>query len=71
MGLVMWYEWDSLEDFNAWHDAICITLGIPDEQTLAYTKAIAVDDKFIAVVHDAEAAGLTPTELRVPKRVIE
>ncbi len=66
----MWYEWDSFEDFNTWHDAICITLGIPDEQTLAYTKAIAVEDKFIAVVHDAEAAGLTSTELRVPERVI-
>lgn len=60
----MWYEWDSLEDFNTWHDAICLKLGIPDEQTLIYTKAIAVDNKYIAVVKDNESEGLTKTELR-------
>ena len=67
----MWYEWDSLEDFNAWHNAICLKLGIPDEQTTDYTKAVTVENKFIAVVHDAESEGLTSTLLRPPIRVID
>jgi hypothetical protein len=63
----MWYEWESIESFNEWHFAICQALGIPNEQTTDYTKPIIVDDKIIAVVHDSEATGLTPTDLR-PKK---
>ena len=61
----MWYEFNSLEEFNSWHTTICESLGIPDEFTTEYTKAFEVDGKWIAVVHDNEATGLTPTELRV------
>lgn len=25
----MWYRWTSIESFDAWHDAVCATLGIP------------------------------------------
>ena len=66
----MWYEWDNLESFNAWHTDICEALGIPNEQTLDYTKPIEVDGKVIAVVHQSEADELTPTELRPPKKII-
>lgn len=62
----MWYEWDDLESFNAWHDNICQSLDIPNEQTLDYTKPIEVANKVIAIVHISEANGLTATELRPP-----
>ena len=67
----MWYEWDSLESFNTWHTSICSALGIPNEQTTDYTKPFEVDGKWIAVVHNSEATGLTPTNLRLPVRVVE
>jgi hypothetical protein len=63
----MWYEWDNLESFNDWHLDICNVLGIPDDQTLDYTKPIEVDGKVIAVVHQSEADGLIATDLRPPK----
>jgi hypothetical protein len=62
-----WYEWDSLEFFNTWHEAIKVKLGIPDEQTEAYTSAQEVEGRWIAVVEESEAEGLTSTELRPPK----
>jgi hypothetical protein len=27
----MWYQWDDLESFDAWHKEICENLGIPNE----------------------------------------
>jgi hypothetical protein len=60
----MWYEWESLQSFNTWHNAICQSLGIPDAQTLTYTMPVQIDNKVIAVVHQSEAAGLTLTDLR-------
>jgi hypothetical protein len=71
MGNLMWYEWDNLESFNAWHDDICQTLGIPNEQTLNYTLPFEVKDKVIAVVNDSESDGLTITNLRPPKLILE
>lgn len=62
----MWYEFNTLEEFNTWHTGICATLGIPNENTTTYTEAYEVDGKWIAVVHDSEAVGLTTTELRLP-----
>lgn len=61
-----WYEWDSLELFNVWHETIKIKLGIPDEQTEAYTSAQEVEGRWIAVVEDSDAEGLSITELRPP-----
>lgn len=62
----MWFEFASLEEFNTWHDALCLELGIPDGVTLAYTHAYEVDGKFIAVVEEQYSEGLTPTDLRIP-----
>ena len=69
----MWYEWDSLEDFNSWHQAKCTELNYPelDENgnllTDAYTQSYLVEDKIIAFVEDEHSEGLTITELRIPK----
>jgi len=73
-----WYEWDSIESFNAWHDSLCEVLGYPltsvnqatGEQepqatkTIAYTDPIPVNDKIIALVESEYAEKLTPTKLR-------
>jgi hypothetical protein len=69
----MWYEWDSLEDFNSWHEAKCSELNYPelnqngDLLTDAYTQSYLVEDKVIAFVEDEHSQGLTITELRIPK----
>jgi hypothetical protein len=77
-----WYEWQTIEQFNAWHDALCIELGYPiygvneatgeidtsAQATTAYTSAFEVGSKFIAVVEDAYAQDLTPTDLRPIRR---
>lgn len=62
----MWYEFNTLEEFDIWHTKICTALGIPNEHTTAYTEVLEVDGKWIAVVHDSESTGLTATELRPP-----
>ena len=67
----MWYEWNNLEDFNAWHHPKCVELGIPNGLTTAYTQAYEVETKFIAFVEDEHAEGLTSTDLRLPSRVAE
>lgn len=75
-----WYEWDSIEEFNAWHDALCVTLGYPLDsynqatgeidpeaaKTTAYTSPSFVAGKIIATVEDEHSEGLTLTELRLP-----
>ena len=77
----MWYEWESLESFNAWHDALCLTLGYPiysinqqtgeidlDAQpTVAYTLAYEVDGKWIARVGKDYSEDLIATDLRLPE----
>ena len=76
----MWYEWESLEDFDAWHENVCSLLGYPlspvnqstgliDEEAqkvVAYTSVIQVEDKFIAVVEEDYSEGLVETQLRPP-----
>jgi hypothetical protein len=78
-----WYEWDSQEAFDAWHEALCQELGYPlisinqatgepDESaamTTSYTTSREVDGKIIADVEAEYAEGLTPTELRPPIRI--
>ena len=73
------YEWDSLSSFNLWHNELKLLLGYPLENTNqltglpdgtftdTYTKPIQIDDKWIAVVEDAYADGLTLTDLRLSK----
>ncbi|NCW67279.1 MAG: hypothetical protein EBV86_01750 [Marivivens sp.] len=74
----MWYEWNTLDDFNTWHENLKNALGypllpinqltgLPDinaQATENYTEAIAVEGKFIAYVEVVHADGLTETELR-------
>ena len=75
-----WYEWESIKDFNSWHDALCVSLGYPLDsynqatgeidleatKTTAYTSPSFVADKVIATVEEEHATGLTITELRLP-----
>jgi hypothetical protein len=74
----MFYQWDTIEAFNAWHDALCNKLGYPiypinsatgeidlqAQPTTAYTAPYEVDGLFVAVVEDEYSKGLTPTDLR-------
>lgn len=69
----MWYEWETLEDFNTWHSAKCDELGFPELSedgsvlTSAYTQAYKVSGKVIAYVDQEHAENLTETALRLPK----
>ena len=69
----MWYEWNSLESFDSWHEAKCTELNYPelnengDVITIAYTQSYPVEGKVIAFVEDEHSQGLTITELRIPK----
>jgi len=79
--LVNWYEWNTREDFDLWHDALCESLGYPiigsnqatgqpdpsAQMTIAYTQAIEVEGKWIATVEAEHADGLIKTDLRLPK----
>jgi hypothetical protein len=73
-----WYEWDSLASFESWHQTIIIELGLPivsvnqatgepepnATETVTYTNPFEVEGKTIALVEDAQSAGLTETNLR-------
>lgn len=75
-----WYEWNSLEDFNTWHEIVKEQLGLPkpginqatgtiDENavwTTDYTSVIEIEGKFIGIVEDDFNSGLIATELRPP-----
>jgi hypothetical protein len=75
-----WYEWETIESFNVWHDAICVELGYPLDsynqatgeldphaaKTTAYTSTREIEGKFIAQVEEEHSAGLTLTNLRPP-----
>ena len=68
---IMWYEWNSLEEFNEWHNSICNMLNIPNEYASSYTDVYNVENKWIAVVHDNESAGLNVTTLRPYQKDID
>jgi hypothetical protein len=65
--MAKFYQWNTQQDFNAWHEAIMAEKNIPNEFTFAYTLSVQVDDKVIATVENEDAEGLTPTSLRPPK----
>jgi hypothetical protein len=81
----MWYEFNTLDEFNTWHDALCIELGYPLQSsnqatgkidpnatmTTAYCEAILVEDKYIAFIEEEYANGLKVTDLRIPKPIFE
>jgi hypothetical protein len=76
----MWYEWETLEDFELWHQELCEQLGypitpvnaetgLPDEhaqKVTDYTAPTIVDNKVIAWVEEAYSTELTQTSLRPP-----
>lgn len=78
----MWYEWNSIEEFNIWHDQLCSQLGFPliginlatgepDEnapKTTKYTNTIQVENKWIAFIEEQYSTNLTITDLR-PQRI--
>lgn len=81
----MWYEWNTKEEFDIWHNNLCEELGypligfnqatgLPDEnaqKTTAYTTAFEIDNKWIAWVDTEYADDLVATNLRLPIRVLD
>lgn len=76
-----WFEWESIEDFNVWHNAKIDELNLPAlsinqatgeidltaQKTVAYTTPHQVSGKIIAMVEDHHTEGLTETDLRLPE----
>lgn len=81
----MWYEWESSEAFNSWHNELCAELGFPayginqatgeinynSQPTTNYTEAYEVSGKWIAWVDDLYKEGLILTDLRLPLEPLE
>ena len=81
----MWCEFDSLEEFNTWHDSLCVSLGYPIygvnkltgltdyrvPPVTAYTEAHQVEDKWVCWVEEEYSSGLTETLLRLPEKTFE
>jgi hypothetical protein len=68
----MWSKFNTLEDFNTWHEAIKQQLGIPlpDGITTAYTEAHLVEDGTYSAWVDTEyATGLTEGLPYIPARL--
>ena len=75
----MWYEWNTKEEFDTWHDNLCTVLGypitpvnqatgLPDEtaqKVVRYTDSYEVEGKWIAWVDNEHAQNLQITELRL------
>lgn len=68
-----WYQWNTQTDFNNWHTVLNTQLGYPNEATgtIQYTEAREVEGKWIALVDDEYADGLTLSDLRPPVRVFD
>jgi len=73
-----WYEWETLANFDEWHDAKKLELGLPrlsidkhgnpcEPVIENYTQAIQTEGKAIAMVKDNHANDLILTDLRPPK----
>lgn len=67
----MWAKFETLEEFNLWHDAIKIALGFPlaDSVSTEYTKAILVSDGSYSAYVDIENSeglleGIEPQPVR-------
>ena len=81
----MWYEFNSLDEFNVWHDALCEVLGYPlpsynqatgeidpnAVMTTAYCEPSLVEGKYIAFIEEEYSKGLKPTELRIVKPILD
>ena len=78
------YEFNSEQDFNIWHDNLCLSLGYPStpinqatglpdkeaEKTEIYTYLIKVEDRCLALVEDKYSDGLTLSDFK-PKTTSE
>lgn len=81
----MWYEWNTKEEFDLWHNNLCDSLGypitpvnqatgLPDEtaqKVVAYTTVAQVENKWIAFVEDQYADNLQITQLRLQQTSYE
>ena len=81
----MWYEFNSLDEFNTWHNALCDALGYPLQSvnqatgevdpdatmTTAYCEPSLIEGKYIAFIEEEYSKGLTPTDLRIVKPVFD
>lgn len=67
-----WYKFESLENFNTWHEGIKLELGYPypsidpegnscEPLNTEYTSVEFINDEFKAWVDEEHAQGLTPT----------
>ena len=61
----MYYQFSSLDDFNQWHEALCLELNYPEIEngrivTKGYTGAFEYKNVWIAYIDDKYADGLTP-----------
>lgn len=68
----MWARFESLEDFNIWHDEIKAILGIPlpDGITTEYTTAhLMSDGSYSAWVEEIHADGLIPGDAYVAEKI--
>jgi hypothetical protein len=59
----MYFQWDTKEDFDSWHNALCLQLGYPEIVngkiiTDSYTRAFAYQGVWIAYVDENYADGL-------------
>jgi len=77
-----WYSWNSLEEFESWHELVKESLGLPklsidkngkerEPLITEYTKATKVKTKFIAMVSDEFSESLNKTSIRIPKPELE
>jgi hypothetical protein len=61
----MYFQWDTKEEFDTWHNALCLELGYPEIVdgkiiTHSYTQAFKYEGVYIAYVDEQYATGLIP-----------
>ena len=71
----MYYQFSSLDDFNQWHDALCLELNYPEIEngrviTSAYTGVFKRGEVWVSFIEPKYAEGLTPIELTFNNEVI-
>lgn len=62
-----WFQWQTEEDFNEWHNALCEQLGLPMVEasgafTKGHTSCFEYQSVFIAWVDEEYATNLIPVE---------
>lgn len=62
-----WFQWETKEAFDIWHDALCAKLGYPITEesgavTVGHTSCFLYKNVFIAWVDNQYAQDLIPIE---------